>query len=160
MVSTNMVLTIMVLSSMVLTWSWQTWSWQTWSCQAWSWHSLDKFGLDNMVLSNMVLTWLVNHGLDMVLILFSNNLLAVLDWLSILFRLAKKMFAYHTSIDVCAIRMTEAHNARIISPLAVWPTLACNTNKHGSNSMIDNPRASDQLGLIQYSCGKKSSHNQ
>ena len=86
MVLTNMVLTNMVLSSMVLTWSCQTWFCQAWSWQAWSWHSLDKFGLDNMVLSNTVLTWLVNHGLDMILILFSNNLLAVLDWLSILFR--------------------------------------------------------------------------
>ena len=39
----------------------------------------------------MVLKWLDNHVLDMVLdmvlILFSNNLLAVLDWLSILFHL-------------------------------------------------------------------------
>ena len=39
----------------------QTWFWQTWS-----WHGL------------------VNHGLNLVLILFWNNLLAVLDWLSIL----------------------------------------------------------------------------
>ena len=87
MVLTNMVLTNMVLTNMVLSWSCQTWFCQAWSWQAWSWHSPDKFGLDNKVLSNMVMTWLVNHGLDMVLILFLNNLLAVLDWLSILFLL-------------------------------------------------------------------------
>jgi hypothetical protein len=42
-------------------------------------NGLDKHALDKHALVKMVLTWLINHGLDMVLILFSNNLLAVLD---------------------------------------------------------------------------------
>jgi hypothetical protein len=64
-------------------WSWQVCSWQTWSWQAWSWHSLDKCVLvkNGLIKHGLDMAY---HGLDMVLILFSNSLLAVLDWLSIL----------------------------------------------------------------------------
>ena len=76
------------------TWSYQTWSCQTWSCQTWSCQTWSCQTWSSHKLSIMVLTLLVNHGLDMVFILFSNNLLAVLDWLSILLTLEIVRFRY------------------------------------------------------------------
>lgn len=65
------------------------------------------------------------------------------------------VLSYHTKIVVWAIKTTEAHKARRISPVGVWPTLACSINRQGSKRMIDKPRAMAQLGLIHSSCKEK-----
>lgn len=69
--------------------------------------------------------------------------------------LGASVLSYHTKIVVWAIKTTEAHKASRISPVGVWPTLACNINRQGSKRMIDRPRAMAQLGLIHSSCNHK-----
>ena len=61
------------------------------------------------------------------------------------------VIAYQTNVDVCPMRINDAHKAKIIRPVEVWPTLACSTSKQGSNNKIERPRARVQLGLIHSS---------